>query len=356
MATRLLGESTNSFELRSGDRVLFIGDTFFEREVDSGAIETRLTAHWSAANVTFRNLAWSGDSPLGQSRASFDWNRGEDFWLGRVKEQLSLVKPTVAFLGYGTSAALGGAEAAPKFGTDLRRLMKAISEVSGQSVRFVLLGPMGVPGAGGSDARRFREALAAVEASTREVAAESGARYIPLSGAWMGSSHPVRTQDGIHLTPEGYEEVAGIIEEGLVGPSARLKFPPNSGYHRVLQTAIQKKNELFFNRWRPENWTYLFGFRKHEQGQNAVEIPQFEPLIAEWEARIARLRDIAHPDATAMAEVKHLLARAASTPTAPISHPQPVPTFEVADGLEVSLWAENPQLHKPIGMNWDPQG
>ena len=51
-----------------------------------------------------------------------------------------------------------------------------------------------------------------------------------------------------------------------------------------LRSAIRKKNELFFHRWRPENWTYLFGFRKQEQGQNAVEIPQFDPLIAEWEA------------------------------------------------------------------------
>ncbi len=356
IAARLQGAPTNSFELHSGDRVLFIGDTFFEREVDSGAIETALTAHWSGENLTFRNLAWSADSPLGQSRASFDWNRGEDFWLGRVEEQLSLVKPTVAFLSYGTSAALGGAGAAPKFGADLRRLMTAINEASGTNVRFVLLGPIGVPEAGGTEPQRFQDALTAIEATTREVAAESGSRYIPLSGAWMGSSRPERTHDGIHLTPEGYEMVAGKILDGLVGPSERPKALGNVENHRLLQQAIQKKNELFFNRWRPENWTYLFGFRKHEQGQNAVEIPQFEPLIAEWEARIARLRDVAHPDSAAIAEVQRLLARTPSTPTAPISQPQPVPTFEVADGFEVSLWAENPQLHKPIGMNWDPQG
>lgn len=336
--------------------MLFIGDTFFEREVDSGAIETALTAHWLGENVTFRNLAWSADSPLGQSRASFDWNRGEDFWLGRVKEQLSLVKPTVAFLSYGTSAALGGAEAAPKFGADLRRLMTAIHEVSGTNVRFVLLGPIGLPGAGRTDAKGIQEALSAIEATTRDVAAASGSRYIQLSGARMEFSHPDRTYNGIHLTPEGYEEVAGKIKEGLVGPSQLPKSLASLENYRILRQAIQKKNELFFNRWRPENWTYLFGFRKHEQGQNAVEIPQFEPLIAEWEARIARLRDIAHPDAAAIADVKRLLERKPSTPTAPISQPQPVPTFEVADGFEVSLWAENPQLHKPIGMNWDPQG
>ena len=57
-----------------------------------------------------------------------------------------------------------------------------------------------------------------------------------------------------------------------------------------LRQAILKKNELYFNRWRPQNETYLFGFRKHEQGQNAKEIPMFDPLISEQEAKIATLR------------------------------------------------------------------
>ena len=56
-----------------------------------------------------------------------------------------------------------------------------------------------------------------------------------------------------------------------------------------LRQAIRAKNELFFHRWRPQNETYLFGFRKHEQGNNAVEIPKFDPLIAEVEKQIAEL-------------------------------------------------------------------
>jgi len=57
-----------------------------------------------------------------------------------------------------------------------------------------------------------------------------------------------------------------------------------------LRQAVLKKNELFFHRWRPENETYLFLFRKHEQGNNAVEIPQFDPLIESAEKAIASLR------------------------------------------------------------------
>ena len=57
-----------------------------------------------------------------------------------------------------------------------------------------------------------------------------------------------------------------------------------------LRQAIIEKNRLYFHRWRPQNETYLFGFRKKEQGQNAIEIPQFDPLIAALEAEIAKLR------------------------------------------------------------------
>jgi hypothetical protein len=62
-----------------------------------------------------------------------------------------------------------------------------------------------------------------------------------------------------------------------------------------LRQAINRKNRLHFYRWRPQNETYLFGFRKHEQGNNAREIPLFDPLVAEQEALIARLKvPVAH--------------------------------------------------------------
>jgi hypothetical protein len=70
--------------------------------------------------------------------------------------------------------------------------------------------------------------------------------------------------------------------------------PPINGpeFEQVeaLRKAINAKNQLYFYRWRPQNETYLFGFRKHEQGNNAREIPLFDPLVEAKEAEIARLR------------------------------------------------------------------
>src|SRR5262249_54993059 len=57
-----------------------------------------------------------------------------------------------------------------------------------------------------------------------------------------------------------------------------------------LREAIIDKNHQYFYRWRPANETYLFGFRKHAQAQNASEIPQFDPIVEKMEADIAKLR------------------------------------------------------------------
>jgi lysophospholipase L1-like esterase len=57
-----------------------------------------------------------------------------------------------------------------------------------------------------------------------------------------------------------------------------------------LRAAIIDKNHQYFYRWRPANETYLFGFRKQEQGQNAREIPQFDPVVEKLEAEVAKLR------------------------------------------------------------------
>jgi hypothetical protein len=59
---------------------------------------------------------------------------------------------------------------------------------------------------------------------------------------------------------------------------------------KIRQLAIAK-NELYFHRYRPQNETYLFLFRKHEQGNNAVEIPQYEPLVESVEKKIQELTE-----------------------------------------------------------------
>src|SRR5690606_26663181 len=109
-----------------------------------------------------------------------------------------------------------------------------------------------------------------------------------------------------------------------------------------------RKNEWVFHRTRPANMAYIFGFRNKEQGRNAAEVEQFDNYIVSAEKRIAALRGLKRVTAP---EEPLRTGNLVSKFT-----PQPHPTFEVADGFEVTLWADNPLLDKPIQMNFDPQG
>ena len=97
---------------------------------------------------------------------------------------------------------------------------------------------------------------------------------------------PPVTLNGVHFTSQGYRKVASVMMEVM---GFEDKVDVSSSEREKLRQIILKKNRLFFNRWRPQNETYLHGFRKHEQGNNAKEIPMFDPLIKEKEREIHNL-------------------------------------------------------------------
>lgn len=97
--------------------------------------------------------------------------------------------------------------------------------------------------------------------------------------------------DGKPIEPTNLrrEKVLNISAEDLAG-GVLVRGTPERDQAEQLRRAINEKNLLYFHRWRPQNETYLFGFRKHEQGNNAHEIPLFDPLVEAKEKEIARLR------------------------------------------------------------------
>ena len=102
------------------------------------------------------------------------------------------------------------------------------------------------------------------------------------SPAKPGRTTKPLTENGVHYTREGYEKLSAQVVAGL-----GLTVPVvGAADLEPLRRGVLRKDELFFNRWRPHNETYLFGFRKHEQGQNAKEIPMFDPLIEKADQKI----------------------------------------------------------------------
>lgn len=197
--------------------------------------------------------------------------------------------------------------------------------------------------------------------------AQPGAQLMPPSRGsepTLESNQPLLQFSGLRsgnyvLKIDDVEVLSGTQdtwEKGL-----RLTQGPIFDDAQRLHETILKKNELFFHRWRPQNSTYLFLFRKNEQGRNAGEIPQFDPLIAEQEARINQLKKPGTHRFELVRVTKDYALKPSHKLSVPESpriekSPQPTPTFEVAPGFEVNLYAENPKLFKPIHMNFDSRG
>ena len=93
---------------------------------------------------------------------------------------------------------------------------------------------------------------------------------------------PPVTINGVHFSEQGYKRVAVALGNELKVKGVDVDLPNKE----KLRQIVMEKNKLFFNRWRPQNETYLHGFRKHEQGNNAKEIPQFDPLITKKDQTI----------------------------------------------------------------------
>ncbi len=360
------GNASRPFAFQDGDRVVFLGDTWVEREQRDGYIETMLSGHLDGKQVIFRNLAWSGDTVLGRSRASFDpAEKGYE----RLIEQLEAVKPTVVFLGYGMAESFGGDDA--KFRRDLNTLLDAIVKISGEKVRFVLITPLyhealGTPLPDPAAHNRQLEKFAAV---TRSIARERSAWLVDLfNNIETYHKQPgarALTDNGIHPTPFGFWQIATYLETALFSQSTPLVAAPQGSLitdadgspGEELRHTIIAKNDLFFYRWRPQNQTYLFGFRRHEQGRNAKEIPMFDPLISEQEQKIFQLAAKARAEAGTRTRQTPAATRKKEEKAADFTqNALPHPTFDLADGLEATLWAENPNLAKPIQINFDPQG
>ncbi len=272
-------DAPNPFRLADGDRVVLIGGTLIEREQKYGDWELALTLLNKDRKVTFRNLGWSGDTVWGESRGSFD---GQPKGFQKLVTLTKELKPTVLVICYGQVESFAGEKGVTAFSDQYNKLLDAIA---GPGVRVVLLAPLPFEKVKPlTDAAAKNANLKLYVEATKALAAKRKLDLVDWFDFTAELPAAPLTENGIHLAASGYAETAKRIH-----PLPLLDTEAAAAV-RTLQEKIVAKNELFFHRWRPQNETYLFGFRKNEQGKNGKEIPQFDPLVAAAEKDIAELR------------------------------------------------------------------
>ena len=324
-----------AFELADGDRVVFLGNTFAEREALNGCIETALTRRFPGRRISFRNLGWSGDSVDVQLRPS---------GFPPLETWLEQTRPTVVFAAFGMNESHAGEAGIDAFA---RALDAFLDRLAPTKARVVLLSPirheaLAPPFADPADHNR---ALKLYVEALRSAAARRKLAFVDLFESLKDWPFPL-TENGIHLNAHGYARAARAIEgalgllplwklqidaSGKVSPAGgaavdephfdgtTLRFKVtkktlsmedrplkvtglspgrwvlkaggvsfasgsaeewamgvdvSSGPTEELRRAIVQKNELYFHRWRPQNAEYIYGTRSRAQGAN-VGNPQF---------------------------------------------------------------------------------
>jgi lysophospholipase L1-like esterase len=277
------------FEFQDGDRLVLIGNTVLEREQRYGSFEPRLALALGETKVSVRNLAWSGDTVFGHARSYFG---PPEEGLQRMATHLEMLKPTVVILCYGSELAFERLGGLPEFLSGYRSLIDMIRAKS-PGVRIIMATPPPLETLPPPlpDLAMENKNLSSLRDALRKFAGMQNTFFVDwfeLMGGLPkpGNTAKMLTENGVHYTREGYEKLSAKLIEGL-----GLKMPdaPSPALESLRQAVIAK-DTLFFNRWRPHNETYLFGFRKHEQGQNAKEIPMFDPLIAQGDEAIQKLK------------------------------------------------------------------
>ena len=279
-------QAAKPFGISSGDRVVLVGGTFIEREGLYGCFETLMTAHFSDHDLTFRNIGWSGDEVNGISRAAFDpVNKGYE----RLIQWVTETKPTVLIVQYGQNESFQGAAGLDSFIQDMNTFLDDVAETK---ARIVLVSPTLQENLGAPlpDPTKRNEDIRLYAKAIEKLAQERTLHFIDMVALIPVSNevtkHPL-TDNGVHFTEAGYWVAGDALMKGLGYSPART----NQNELQALRTHILEKKRLFFNQWRPQNETYIFGFRKHEQGQYAAEIPEFDPLIIKLEKDIAAARN-----------------------------------------------------------------
>lgn len=274
-----------TFEFQDHDRVILLGGTLVEREQKYGFLESALTlAAGESKHVSFRNLGWSGDTVFGHARSYFGPPKEG---LERLSRHVEQIKPTVLIACYGADLPFEGLIKMPEFISGYREMLDLVRAKS-PKVRVIIIAPPPLENLGAPlpDLTAANKKMEAVRNALKEFAGKQAATFVDSYELMGGASkqrpeHPL-TDNGIHYGEAGYRAWVSKIVEGL-GLTAP-KLPP-AAVDPLRQTII-KKDQLFFNRWRPANETYLYGFRKHEQGQNAAEIERFDPLVTAEDDKI----------------------------------------------------------------------
>ncbi|MGI9266595.1 MAG: PVC-type heme-binding CxxCH protein [Akkermansiaceae bacterium] len=325
------------FSLDQNDVVVFMGQTDLVRSRLDGTLEALLAKKFAAQKPRFRNMAWESDTVYDQWR---------DLDFGTWEDQLAAAGAHTVIAQFGQMEALDGVERLDEFIAAYDRLL---NKVTTQTHRVVLLSPRPFEKPKSAQMRDNSEKNDVVKAYTeaiRKLAQRRKALFVDLN-----NQSTILTTNGLHLTPEAQPVIAQQIAKALGIDAAASSA--------VLKSAILEKNRLWFDSWRPMNWSFAFGDRTGQRfGQASadrpplkIELEELRPILAQADGRVQQ---------AALGKKIELPSPSITLPPAAGNGASPqeqMDAFKVADGFQINLFASEANgIVKPVQMRWDDRG
>lgn len=248
--------------IQPNDHIVFIGNTFAERMQHFGYFETLFHLQYPESKLQFRNMGWSADEPQLQPRP---------LHFGSLHEHLTNARADVIFLCFGMNESYQGERGLATYIQNLQTYIRDLKSKKFNGIsspRLVLVSPIAHEKIAKLrlDPTMHNQQLQQYTASMKQLALQENIPFINLfdeSQELFTADQQDYTINGIHLTDDGYQQVAIMMMNKL-----QLANQEAADWKilQKLRALIVEKNRQFFFRWRPVNSEYIFGRRKEPFG------------------------------------------------------------------------------------------
>jgi len=355
------------FSFQKDDKICLIGNSLAERMQHDCWVETLLQRELPKQNLTFRNLAASGDQVSRRPRSE------------HVPDSVSLLtlcKADVIFSFFGYNESFDGPGGIEKFKQDYAKMIdeyKAKNFNGKQSLKFVIFSPIAVENTKSRfvpDGTKSNAILEQYTAALKEVAEQKKETFVDLFTAskelYAKAKEPL-TLNGVHLSNEGNRQLAMVIAKALLA-----KNVASSPSDKKLREAVMMKDIYWHNRYRASDSNDVWGNRsglRFVNGQSNGDVLQHE--IAMWDVltvnrdkrvwALAQGSDLKIDDSNVPAALPVMsnIGDKNNNKVDYVDGKEAVALMKTAPGFKVNLFADEkmfPELIKPVQMSVDTKG
>lgn len=276
-----------SYVPNEGETITLMGGADIYQMQEYPDFEVLLHSAWKSKHLKIRNIGWSSDTVFRQQRPMFFYTEKGDPREGSVPDLREKIDPGTLILMFGKMESLDGTSKITEFAVAYEELIIALKD---RSQRIVLIAPISFSpvGPAGDLSEGRNEVLKEYHRSIKELASRHSLAFIEV-GAFEDNAY---AENGIHLSKIGHGQLAVRIGKELGWNGQRLEG---------AEPLVRKKNQLWYQYYRPTNWAFLFGDRQNvpssrdnedpERRWFVEEIEKIPPLIAKTEMQIWKLTE-----------------------------------------------------------------